>query len=397
MTTRPALVRPLLTAAIASWLAVAAIAADVPTLGSACIGHLFQVGRDGRGRVATWDWDAHRVRIWQEDGSLAAECTLSDARLGYTPSFFAIREDRALLKFDDPPAGNDKKQRGVVVDLDRCKVLREITLDGAVLAMEPSDSGWLLTVNDDLLLSDRYRLVEIDDEGKTTRTFEYETSLRRVVRELKLDDLKGAMFGRLVAVSKDAWFLPHATYELWRLPQHGLPLRRVEVPECLTALGRRVTGSENEQLYKEMLKHETKEDLEVWKKGTPSDSFMFATTAAAAFDRTLAVAVRDPALGGADRLDVWDMRTESMVAMVPLPSGTNLVSLGTDHAWLVRDFRTFERLELPDLSAPIDDLCKAHAVLVDSMARKLRAAPPAKSPTAIPRDIGTATPGQPEP
>ena len=361
-------------------IATVAAAADRPMLDGARISHLFQVSREGSGRVATWDWATHTVRIWKEDGTLTSQCTFNDQRLGHEPAGFAIRGDWALLTFNDPPAGDDKRQRGILVDLGRCEVVKEIRMNGVVVSVEPSNSGWLQVISKDLLRSDRYQLLEIDDDGKEVRDFSYEEPLRRLVRERKLDDLTGPMLGRLIAVGKDAWFLPHAAYELWRLPQHGLPLRRVSVPDCLAADGRRISGEENARLYDEMLKKESTEDLEVWRKGTPSDSFKFATTSAASFDRILAVSVRDPALGDFERLDLWDMATESLVAMVPLPKGTWLAALGSDHAWLIRGGRAFERLPLPDLTTPIDNVCKAHAALVDAAHARPEASAPATAP-----------------
>ena len=100
---------------------------------------------------------------------------------------------------------------------------------------------------------------------------------------MKLDDLSGPMNGRLVAVRQEVWFIPNAKYELWRLPRRGLPLRRVEVPECLAAKGRRITGDENVRLYQEMLKDVSEASRKFWMKGKMRDSFWPAATSAAAY------------------------------------------------------------------------------------------------------------------
>ena len=80
------------------------------------------VARDGLGRVGVWDKDTGWVRVWKADGSLAAQCRVTDLRVGNFPSQLAIRGDRALLKSNDPPPGDRKKQRALVVDLDSCEV-----------------------------------------------------------------------------------------------------------------------------------------------------------------------------------------------------------------------------------------------------------------------------------
>ena len=70
-----------------------------------------------------------------------------------------------------------------------------------------------------------------------------------------------------------------------------------------------------------------------------------------------------------------------------------LVSLGPDHAWLLRGAKTFERLALPDLTVPLDDPCKTYAALVESLGEKTNSKPP------IPGDNenGTGARTQPTP
>jgi hypothetical protein len=368
---------------IFGWLhGIPSRAGDEPNLEKAHAPGSLYVASDNAGRVAVWDWKDSWIRTWAQDGTPIAQCNLHDVRLGSQPVRLALRDDRVLLRYSDQAIGGENKELGFLVDVDRCGIIREIDFDGTGLGMESSANGWLLVLNPTLLraertpppalrLADAYTLVEIDDQGKNSETFDIETPQRELARELNLGDLPGPMGGRLVAARDEIWFIPNVVYELWRVPQGGLPLRRVRPPDCLAAHGTRVTGEENVRLYQRLLKDQPEDLRNQRKNGAIYDSFRAAVTAVASFNRLLAVTARDTSLEG-ERVDVWDMRLERLVAMMALPEGTRLVALGEDHAWLLREGRNFERLDLPDLNQPLDDPCGVEAALMEVHERASR-------------------------
>lgn len=349
--------------------------------------NLLAVGADAQGRVAAWDWDTGRISVWKGDGALLTECAASDPRLGVSPSRVAVRGDRAFLRFYDPPAASSRgDERGAVLDLGRCKVLKDFGIPGALMAVAPSSDGWLLVVNEKLPAEDGFAFIEMDDDGRVVRRFDLLRHLRKRVEQLELADLYGAFNGRLFASAKEVWFLPHSMYELWRPPQRGLPLREVVPPECLAVKGRRVTGEENRRFYEEVLLKGVPAEVRAQSMAsTRRDSFFSAATSVATFRRTTAVALRDPRLPNGDRIDLWDMTTEAVVAIGQLPEGAHLVALEEQHAWLLTTDRRFLRWPLPEHAEPLDDPCAVYRSLVEaSQATGKAAATPAPQPLPSP-------------
>ena len=346
--------------------------------------NLRAVGADAQGRVAAWDWDTGRISVWKEDGALLTECVARDPRLGVSPSQVTVRGDRAFLRFFDPPAASTTgDERWAVLELGRCKVLKEFGIPGVLMTVAPSADGWLLVVNEHLPAKDGFAFIEMDDDGRVVRRFDLLRHLRQRVDNPDLTDLYGAFSGRLFASGKEVWFLPHSMYELWRPPQRGLPLREVVPPDCLAVKGRRATGEELRKFFEEVLKDVPEEVRAQSRASTRREGFNFASTSVATNRRLLAVTVRDPKLPEGDRLDLWDMTLESVVAVAQIPKGMYLVSLGEEHAWLLSEDRRFSRWALPEHAVPLDDPCAAYAALVKGGQQPPETTKP-KTPVATP-------------
>lgn len=373
--------RALLALSLLGPLTLAAMPEESPEtdLASVQVVNLLAVGADAQGRVAAWDWDTGRISVWKGDGALLTECVASDPRLGVSPSRVAVRGDRAFLRFYDPPAASSRgDERGAVLDLGRCKVLKDFGIPGALMAVAPSSDGWLLVVNEQLPAKDGFAFIEMDDDGKVVRRFDLLRHLRQRVDTPELADLYGAFSGRLFASAKEVWFLPHSTYELWRPPQRGLPLREVVPPECLAVKGRRVTGEELRKFFEEVLLKDVPEEVRAQSMAsTRRDGFSYASASVATFRRTTAVALRDPRLPNGDRIDLWDMTTEAVVAIGQLPEGAHLVALEEEHAWLLTTDRRFVRWPLPEYAEPLDDPCAVYRSLIEASqaAGKAKATP----------------------
>lgn len=349
--------------------------------------NLLAVGADAQGRVAAWDWDTGRISVWKGDGALLTECVARDPRLGVSPSRVAVRGDRAFLRFYDPPAASSRgDERGAVLDLGRCKVLKDFGIPGALMAVAPSADGWLLVVNEQLPANDGFAFIEMDDDGKVVRRFDLLRHLRQRVDKPELADLYGAFSGRLFASAKEVWFLPHSMYELWRPAQRGLPLREVVPPECLAVKGRRVTGEELRKFFEEVLLKDVPEEVRAQSMAsTRRDGFSYASTSVATFRRTTAVALRDPKLPKGDRIDIWDMTSEAVVAIGQLPEGAHLVAIEEQYAWLLTTDRRFVRWPLPEHAEPLADPCAVYRSLIEaSQVTGSPAATPAPQPSPQP-------------
>ncbi len=292
-----------------------------------------------------------------------------------------------LLGFFDVAAGTANARRCVLADLSRCHVLREFAVDGLVGELAPSRGGWLWAAADlDPISPSNAPLLEISDKGKVTASFDVAAATGAMLKATGLSSPVGTRSGRPLAVGRQVWIVPDAVYELWRPRQHGLPFRAVRPPDCLSRKGQELDGAENVKavLEKARLFPESARSVieAAARSGTVAPSFTRATRGLAAFRNLIAVQVTDARVAGGARIDVWDMLTESLVAIVPIPATAGLLAITDEAAWLTEEGALLRQVPFPPLVKPIDEPCRLLSSLAaEAVVPLMGAAPASDRPT----------------
>ena len=322
---------------------------------------------DGEGNVAAWDPGRTLLGRWNRLGRLADSCVLDDPTLPSEGLDLALSGDRALLSFLDAAVEEQDGRREAVVDLRKCEVVSTFAVKGITTSLAGAPDGWVQASSPDELRSGRFTLEVLDGKGKRMDEMDLSRRLDRVLKENAYTARLGPRDVRPLVVGKEVWVIPGAAYELWRPPQHGKPFRSVAPPACLAARGRELTGEANVQHVLALSKHWPEEIRTSIERGARhgglAPSFLAATAWTASWDRFVAVQVRDWGSSGAERLDVWNMDTESVVAVVGIPGTARLVAFNEAGLWVKVDDGRLERLPVPDLWPEAFDPCAAVADL----------------------------------
>lgn len=356
-----------------------------------------RIASDSEGSVAAWDPEHKLLGRWDRRGELVESCVLHDSTLPTDAADFAVRDDRALLSFFNAAVEEQGGRRELVVDLRRCEVVSTFAVKGITTELVGTSDGWVQFSSPDELQSGRFRFSILDEKGKVVDELDVDRPLAQLVKEKKYKAPLGPYDMRPFVLGKEVWGIPSGVYELWRPPQHGKPFRRVAPPNCLAAQGQELTGQENVQHVLELSKNwpdEVRESIERGAKhGGLAPSFLSPTSHIKVWDRFVAVQVRDWKATGAERVDVWNMDTESIVAVVGIPGTASLVAFNDSGLWLKVDEGRLEQLPLPDLWPEKYDACAAAEELKTGKVAPAQSKEPPPSTSGASTDQSTSLPG----
>ncbi len=102
------------------------------------------------------------------------------------------------------------------------------------------------------------------------------------------------------------------------------------------------------------------------------------TRGLAARGTLVAVQLADPRVEGGARLDLWGVRREELLAVVPVPASAGLLALGDGFAWLTLEGELLRRLPLPQGDEPLPGPCAAVERPSDNGPGPLEPATPAR-------------------
>lgn len=321
---------------------------------------------DGEGGVVAWLHTNGQLVRWDGSGRLRQQCSGDDPALAGERGPIAAQEDRVLVLLLDHPAGDEQGRRAAVVDMARCRVLVSYALPGLTLEAAGLRGGWALVSSPGSLADGAPEVWLADARGRPAQRFDLARARRELAERLGLsaEEVRGSF--KLVATAQELWVLPHARYELWRPPQRGRPLRVVQPPACLAATGRLLTGEENvayvTAFASRLSEPHRSAILRGVKQGGLKPSFRAAVTAVSSYRGLVAVVVRSPATGEADRFDLWDLAGERVLASTPFPGASTLVSLADGFAWVRDGEGTIRRWPLPDVDPLAEFHCPPSAV-----------------------------------
>lgn len=360
--------------------AAPALGADPPPLGRARLERGVRLAGRADGGVTAWDPGEGRFVRWAADGSFLDQCRLRDPRLQRRPAMlFAARGSQALVPFlqADPAGSRDSAQlwRAVVVDVEACRVERELAIPGVATSVAGLEGGWavsLLTVPTELVGSGEPEdppVVLLPDDGDEAEPVDLDRGLLHAAVEEAGAEEPGlpSRGAKVLATRKDVWVLPDAFYELIWPRQHGRAARVVVPPPCLQARGRAVEPEEGAKRLAligrdSSLPESVRAHLA---SGARSKAFRAWVRGAAAGGGLAAVEVRDQGLEGGLRIDVWDLSEEAVVAVLPSPGSGKLVAVSEEGIWY-RQGQRMLRLALPHGPLlPLQDPCTALKELRD--------------------------------
>lgn len=320
---------------------------------------------DGEGGVVARVNATGELLHWGMDGRLRHRCPGGDPLLQGERGPVVARGTKVLALFLNHPAGDEEARQAAVVDLRKCRVTATFSLPGLTLQGAGLDSGWALVTGPNPPAAGSPRVWVVDERGREVLTFDLEEAMSTLAEKVDLPPGTSPRGFFLVAAGKELWLLPHARYELWRPPQRGKPLRVVNPPPCLTATARILTGEENvayvTAFASKLSEPHRSAILEGIARGGLKPSFRAAVTAASTYRDTLAVVVRSPATGAGDRLDLWDLTSERVLASLPFPADVTLVSLGEGFAWVRDGEGRIGRWPLPEVSPADEFRCPDNA------------------------------------
>ncbi len=361
--------------------AVAAIAVSIPAVGQTAKpriddpGLTFSTTRllsDGSGGLVGWNDESRTLTHWNVDGVLVATCKPKFGPTGNGWAKVAARDDEAIFVFSDTVVGKSDERRLAVVDIDRCEIAANGPFPiGHPVYLAAGRYDWLTTTRPVAKELDRFVFVAFDEEGRTTAAYDAYDAIDELVKKGKLEAPFGPHLAEMAVAANEVWILPKARYVLLRPPQGGLPLRTVEPPECLAAKGTVLTGEDaakmfRDKILKQIAPDDRKESEERLKKGSRFTGFEFSFGSVVAYRRYLAMTVNDPRLKGRSRLDIWDMVTESLVAVLPFNSSDRLVGFSDERAWVLAEDQSVRSMAVPELVEPLAEPCKTYAKLLET-------------------------------
>lgn len=315
------------------------------------------------GAVACWRRDARELRTWDAAGEPTAVCPLTDPRLPLEPNLFAFDGTRALLSYFDFVAGSETLRRGAVIDTAHCSVEATFSIPGVAHAAATSRDGWLVLTRDPFQPGSQF--LSLDRNGKITDAFTLDREFEGVTSRRGFDRNPLNYLGNPVVAGNDLWIIPHGDYELWYPPQHGRSFRRVEPPGCLAAHGRELRGEASAAHVLARAKgfpEQYRAPLEASiRSGAVRPTVLSATAGFAVHGHLLAVKVMDDRLPSGARIDVWDLATESVVAVLPFEVNMRLLALNDASVWVIVDGQRIRSLPVPDLTGSAVDACAAIA------------------------------------
>ncbi len=344
-----------------------------------------RLASDASGNVAGWDHATGELALWSRAGKRKLDCPRNDVAPGNERGLIALRGTTALLTFMDHAAGSETARKAAVVDLTRCEAKAEFTIDGLATQAVATKGGWLVVSSPESTFSRTVTFRLIRDDGGVDGELDIAHEAEGLAKDRADPPAAGRRSARAFQVRSESWLIPNAVYELWRPAQHGKPFRRIEPPPCLEAKGMVLDGEENRRHVLDLIKtwdEGSRSHIEPALKegkGQLAPSYLATTSDLASYRNLVAVVVRDPVTRIANRLDVWDMLLEVVVAVLPFPADARLIALAEGYAW-IRDGNGFmRRLELPDLTVPVGDPCTALAAV--RTARASRQATSEPTPT----------------
>ena len=361
--------------------AVAAIAASIPAVGQTPKPRIDDPGRtfsttrllsDGSGGLVGWDDESRTLTQWNADGVLTATCKPKFGPTAAGWAKVAARGNEAIFVFSDTVVGKGDERRLAVVDIDRCEVAATGPFPiGHPVYLAAGRYDWLTTARPVAKELDRFVFVAFDDEGTTTAAYDAYGAIDELVTKGKLEAPFGPHLAEMAVAANEVWILPKATYALLRPPQGGLPLRTVEPPDCLAAGGTVRNGRDaakifRDKILKRLSPDDRKQSEERLSKGGQITGFEYSFGSVVAYRRYLAVTPNDPRLKGGSRLDIWDMVTESLVAVLPFNSSETLVGFSDERAWVLAEDHSVRSMVLPELAEPLDEPCKTYAKLLEA-------------------------------
>ncbi len=357
-----------LTVVLVGMAAVAA--AEQPPLVDYVAGGGRSVVAGPEGEVAVWDRGAAEIMVWDEDGKPVADCRLENAQLPAEPGTFGYGNGRAFLAYFDFEAGSETDRKCVIVDTDRCEVEASFSLPGIVHQVAATEDGWLAVTSEPFASGSSF--VRLGVDGDVEDAFTLDREFAEVREDRGIDPGPITDLARPMAVGRELWVLPHLSYELWRPPQRGRSFHRVSPPSCLAATGRTINGDENVSRLLARAKgfpepHRSRLEQAVL-SGRSSPSVVAATAGFAVRDRVVAVKVADPRMSDGARLDLWDMFSERVVAVVPFPLNARIIALADRAGWILEDGERLRRIPLPDLYSAEGDVCRAVDTVAVGMA-----------------------------
>ncbi len=317
----------------------------------------------GPGGVVTgWNARERALAQWDGEGTLRCTCRLEDMRLGHEPAFvFAGRRGRALLAFFDFTLGSDSTRQLALVDLKRCRIDTLLAAEGVVHALSAAPEGWLMSLRLGPLQGERPAVVEMDDEGRERERWDLGAKATAIAEELGLATSDVPRNGRPLAVGKEVWVLPDLAYEFWRPAQRGRSFRRLVPPPCLAATARVRSPEETAARARELATRFPAPVRQAIERqaaaGTLPPMVERATRGVAVRGNLVAVQLTDPRVEGGARVDLWDLASEEILAVVAIPATSGVLALGDGFLWLTQEGELLRRLPLPPVDAPLPDPC----------------------------------------
>lgn len=316
---------------------------------------------DQSGGLAVWSADRRTILTWDGDGDPRSRCVAEDPRLPNSPGTIAYNDGKALLFYSDFEAGSETLRKTVLIDTDRCEVLGTGAVPGVVHGVQAVSDGWIAFTREPF--APNSNVLELGADGTIADAFALDTTFDKAEEEGRVEDSPLARTAQPLVVGRDLWLLPQAAYELWFPPQRGRSSRTVTPPPCLAADARVLRGADSAAFLQERAKH-FPADLRAplvaaAAAGNPGPIVFSPTAGAIVADRLLAVKVFDDRLVEGARLDVWDLTTESVVAVVPFPTDRRLLASANGTLWVLDDGRRIQRQALPEAGPPTFDPCAA--------------------------------------
>jgi hypothetical protein len=221
--------------------------------------------------------------------------------------------------------------------------------------------GWLVLTRDPFQAGSQF--LRLDRDGATVDAFTLDREFAAVTSKRGFDRNPLNDLGSPVLAGNDLWIIPHGEYELWYPPQHGRSFRRVEPPDCLAAHGHELRGDASAARILARAKgfpEAYRAPLEASiRAGVVHPTVISATAGFAAYGHLLAVKVMDDRLPTGARVDVWDLETETVVAVLPFDANTRLLALSSAGAWVIEDGRRLRSVAVPDFPRAGTDACAA--------------------------------------
>jgi hypothetical protein len=326
---------------------------------------------DGNGGLVGWDYESRTLSRWNPEGSLIATCKPKLGPFGDGWAKVAAHRDQVMFVFSDSVVGKSDERRFVLVDIDQCEVVANGPFEiGHPIYLAAGRHDWLTVARPKAKDVDEFVFVEFDEDGRVGSRYDVRDAIADFVKKAKLDAPFGPHLADVAVAADEVWILPKAVYALLRPPQGGMPLRTVEPPECLAAKGRVRTGDDavegfRDEVLKKLAPEDKKACEERLKEGSRITGFEYSFGSVVTYRRYLAVTPNDPRLKGGSRLDIWDMVTESLVAVLPFEASDVLVGFSDERAWILGDDQTVRSIALPELAQPLDEPCATYSKLLE--------------------------------